>query len=244
MPASEHRQRALDAYLSLMREQPDLFRERAGRPIVRDRRTLEAYLRAHDNTVIGVVGETAYAYFLNDLVEARLSDGGVHRYPYQRLVNKACLGGGVGVVVLATIETPSLGTPGDIVLVQQERHATGRVETELPRGFGQPGRAGQAHALAELQEETGYLGTRARPLGSLRVDTGIAGEAVAFFHVPVTGRTAARPELEEAITGVRLVSRHQLWTEIRAGELQDGFTVQGLALYELALRSGSGADDS
>jgi ADP-ribose pyrophosphatase len=228
---TQHQQHALDAYDALMMRQPSLFAGRHARPIVRDHEVLAAYAGEH-GVVLGVAVETPYVYFINDLVESQTADGGVHRHPYLRVVSRRQLEGGVNVVVLATIEEPSLGRNGDIVLVQQERHATGKSELELPRGFGEHGLSGEANALRELIEETGYVGDHAHLLGSTCPDSGLTDGIVSFYHVPIVRRTAPSPEVGESIARVHLATRSEVWEDIRSGVIRDGFTVQALALYE------------
>jgi len=55
---------------------------------------------------------------------------------------------------------------------------------------------------------------------------------VSFYHVPVKRRLAARPEVEEAISAVKLASPEKVWSEVKSGSIRDSFTIQGLALYE------------
>lgn len=237
---TEHQRQALDAYGTLMAEQPALFGGRGRRPIVRDREALTAYAREH-GVVLGVVADTPYIYFIVDLVESRSLVGRVSRHPYLRVVPRGQLEGGVNVVVLATLDDPSLGRSGDIVLVEQDRHALGTREIELPRGFGERMLSGEASALRELQEETGYIGDSAHLLGRTYTDSGLTDGIVSFYHVPVVRRASARPELEEAIERVHLATKDQLWEGIRSGRIRDGFTLQALALFESRSRPSAGA---
>ncbi|MGQ0649809.1 MAG: NUDIX hydrolase, partial [Gemmatimonadaceae bacterium] len=193
------------------------------------------YMAAHD-VVLGVAADTPYVVFIVDLVESRRPDGGVHRHPYLRVVSRVQIEGGTNVVVLATIDDASLGALGDVVLVVQERHALGTSETELPRGFGTPGLSGEANALRELEEETGYVGDSARFLGKTCTDSGLTDATVSFYHVPVTRRTGSSHEAAEAITGVRLAPRTEVLRLIRSGVIRDAFTLQALALYEIVGR--------
>jgi ADP-ribose pyrophosphatase len=227
-----HQSQALDAYEALMVKHPGLFRDRIIRPIEKDRALLEAYAAEHD-VVLGVAADTPSVIFIVDLVISRRADGGVLRHPYLRVVSRAQLAGGFGVVVLATIENPLLGPQGSIVLVEQERHALGARVTELPRGFGEAGISGEANALRELEEETGYIGDHARFLGSTAVDSGLTDSKVSFYHVRVMRSTSRRPEVSEAITGVRLATREELLKHVHSGEISDSFTLQALALYEI-----------
>jgi ADP-ribose pyrophosphatase len=228
---TDHQRQALTAYETLAVTHPDLFTRRAARPIVRDRKLLEAYA-AENNVVLGVSAQTDHALFIVDLVESRNGDGSTLRYPYLRVVLRGQLEKAVGVVVLATIADPSLGNLGDVVLVEQERHALGTRELELPRGFGEPGMSGAQNAFRELREETGYVGEEAQFLGTTYPDSGISGAYVSFYHVPVVRLEAPQREITEAIRGVSLLSVSQVWEKIRRGEVRDGFPVQALALHE------------
>jgi ADP-ribose pyrophosphatase len=228
---TEHQRQALDAYQALIIERPGLFADRTARPIVRDPKVLAAYAAEH-NVVLGVAADTPYVLFIVDLVESGLPDGGMRRHPYLRVVSRGQLDGGVNVVVLATIENSSLGTLGSIVLVDQERHALGTCETELPRGFGERGLSGEANALRELEAETGYVGAHAYLLGTTTTDSGLTDAMVSFYHVPVVRSAMRRPETEEAIRSVHLATREQVWKGILSGSIRDSFTLQALALYE------------
>jgi ADP-ribose pyrophosphatase len=228
---TEHQRQALDAYVSLMASHPQLFAGRQARPIVRDPETLARYVAEH-RTVLGVSADTPYVMFIVDLVESRMPDGRASRHPYLRVVSRTQLNGAVNVVVIATLADPSLGRLNDIVLLEQERHALGTRELELPRGFGEPGLTGEENALRELEEETGYVGEKAHFLGSMCPDSGLTDELVSFYHVPVVRRVASKREISEAIHGICLASRDQIWLKIRSAEMRDGFTLQALALYE------------
>ncbi len=179
--------------------------------------------------MLGVAAETPHAYFIVDLVETHGPDGKPVRYPYLRLIYRKQLEGAVNTVVLGTIANPELGPVDSVVMLRQERHATGLFHLELPRGFGELNLSGEQNALKELREESGYTGDGARLLGMTYTDTGVMDAKVAFYHVPVTGKLEAVPELEEAIEEVQIISVAELWAKIHAGEVSDSFTVQALA---------------
>jgi ADP-ribose pyrophosphatase len=224
---------ALDNYYQLLDNYPDLFSGRDQRPIVRETATLEAFAAEHQ-VVLGVACETPYLWLINDLVQSSAPSGATVLHPYLRLIAPPQLMSiqGPGVVVLATVEASEGGSGEKIVLVEQERHATGRRELELPRGFGEPGIPPEEQALRELRQETGYRGTEATCLGTTLTDSGSSDSAASFFHVRVTAATAAEPEAYEAIIRHLLMSRDELWARIDSGEVHDAFTVQALALYE------------
>jgi ADP-ribose pyrophosphatase len=229
---TEHQLHALNAYCALAIERPSLFAGRLLRPIVKDRELLAAYA-ADNKVVLGVAAETPYVLFVVDLVESRLPDGGIHRHPYLRVVSLAQLRGGVNVVILATIENPSLGPTGSIVLVDQERHALGTSQTEIPRGFGEAGVSGEVNALRELEDETGFVGDHAYLLGNTATDSGLTDSSISFYHVPIVRSVPRQTEVGEAITRVHLATPQELWNLIRSGVVRDSFTLQALAFFEM-----------
>jgi ADP-ribose pyrophosphatase len=233
---SEHQRYALDRYGQLLAEHPDLFTGRNRRPIVRDRSTLDAYAADHD-VVLGVTAETPYLWMINDLVQSRQDSGTPIAHPYLRIIAPPQTPDVPGVVILATIQNRAAEPDELIILVEQERHATGRLELELPRGFGDPATAPGDHALVELRQETGYVGQHAEHLGTTLTDSGTTNRSVSFFHVPVTGRENAAPESHEAVVRVVSIPRSHLWLRIESGAVRDAFTVQALAFYERHLLS-------
>lgn len=222
---TDHQRIALDRYAELQARHPELFRNRVLRAIITDRATMEAYALEHQ-AVLGVAAETPYFLFVSDLVQP------AHGAPfvYSRLIHCGQLGGGTNVAVLATIANPALGELGDIVLVEQERHATGQMETAIPRGFGRPGETGVDSALNELLQETGYIGSDAEFLGETFIDSGAGDARVSFYRVRVRARAEATPEPGEAIRSVKLMSPAALCSAVRSLEAADSFTVQALAL--------------
>ena len=232
---SGHQRDALAGYCHLLESHPGLFSGRERRPIVRDPEIIASYAKKH-HVVLGVVASTPYLWLINDLVQSKDPTGGILLHPYLRIIpppqTDPRLPPPVGSVVLATIPSSSAGASELIVLVEQERHSTGRLELELPRGFAEPETPAADQALAELRQETGYLGEQAHLLGTTVSDSGTSDRAVSFFHVAVTGQEAEARETSEAITRTVLLTRTELWKRIESGEVRDAFTVQALGLYE------------
>lgn len=228
---SERQREALAHYYRLLADHPELFSGRLRRPIIREPAALEAYAAEHQ-AILGVACETPYLWLINDLVRSQTSSGTTLLHPYLRLIAPPGAIVAPGVVVLATIQAPETSSGERVVLVEQERHATGTVELELPRGFGDPGISAAAQALRELRQETGYIGTEANHLGTTLTDSGSTDRSVSFFHVPVTSRAAEEPEAQEAILRTVLLTADELWNSIDSGAVHDGFTVQALGLYD------------
>jgi len=214
-----------------MLDYPLLFVPRVQRPIVKDFGVLESYARQR-GTVLGVAATTPYVHFVVDLVSTNSANGTIHYYPYLRVIPIGQLRGGTNVVIIAVIQNDALGKIGDVLLLEQERHATGSNELELPRGFAEAGLSGEENALKELQEETGYVGQQAYLLGNTYTDSGLTNARVFFYYIPVTSQSSPNSTPEEAINKVSLRSMDELWKQIDAGQIRDGFTLQALALYE------------
>src|ERR1700732_1738399 len=105
MPLTDHQKQALDDYEALIAEHPRLVTDRPIRPVITDRALLEKYA-AEKNVVLGVSTNNPYVLFVNDLVESTLADGSKRIHPYLRILPRAQLTGGAGVVVVGTIENP------------------------------------------------------------------------------------------------------------------------------------------
>lgn len=233
---TEHQRRSLDRYFGLMKSHPELFPGRPRRPIVLEPVILRKFAQEH-NTALGVLVETPYLWLVNDLVQGQDSSGAPFYYTYLRIIAPPGQGGRAGVVALATIPRGNAQETESIVLVEQERHATGNLELELPRGFADPKEPAELHVLEELKTETGYYGEQAQHLGTTLTDSGTSDRAVSFFHVPVTGHVPEAPELHEVIYRTVLLTREELWSRIFSGAVRDAFTVQALALYEARLEN-------
>lgn len=97
---------------------------------------------------------------------------------------------------------------GRLVVVDQYRHAIGRVMAELPAGNCAAGEDPAAAALRELAEETGYrplAGTAPEPLGTLWPEPArVRGTATGFLVQVDPVPAAAAPDHDEDLA-VRLV---------------------------------------
>ncbi|MBR0953985.1 NUDIX hydrolase [Bradyrhizobium canariense] len=219
----------IEAYLDVLAKYPQLFEPRRYRRLVLDRARLENYAREH-GVALGLTFSNDYVLVLVDLVE--VGEGRttiVH--PYFRVVSRGQLLGGHNVVVVATIADPKLGNVGDIVMVEQERHAIGRLMLELPRGFAEPGIGLEANALKELEEETGYVGVEPRLIGSIFTDTGLMDNEVHIVHASVMGRREWLPEMREVITRTLLMPADAIWSKILSGEIKDSYTLEAIGIW-------------
>ena len=239
-----HRADAITAYLNLVEQYPELFVPREYRPLILDRDEIVAIAaerlqrRGEAAVVIGLAARTPWHIFLTDLI--RLPDGTVTTY--DRLVPTSLLTDSIGVAVVA-MARDFQGEIG-LVLVRQERHATGRDHWEIPRGFGEARLKPAELAIEELEGETGFTGVVVQRLATMHTNSGQTAERVHYILVEAQSLANNRPDPSEAILGARVWSRGELWEAIEAGDVTDAFTLNGLALLERYLfeRNHGGAE--
>ena len=122
-----------------------------------------------------------------------------------------------------------------IVLIRNQRYTIGQVLVELPAGTLERNEIPMNAAGRELQEETGYLAARLRPMGSLFPSPGILTEKMYLFAAYDLEKTRQSLEADEDIQ-----VQFQKWDEvlqmIEAGEIQDAKTVAAVLMYDRFLR--------
>ena len=117
------------------------------------------------------------------------------------------------------VNVVAISASGDMLLVEQYRHAVGRTMLEIPAGHVDPREDPEAAAHRELLEETGYGGGTWHALGALHpAASRFTNQVHAFLAVGVT--RLARP-VEEESENLRL---HEIpWPQfadgLRAGRL-------------------------
>lgn len=123
---------------------------------------------------------------------------------------------------------------GEIVLVQQYRHAIGRHAWELPAGSLKPGEDIARAAVRECHEETGLIPGNIRPAGAFFPTPGYCDEEMHFFIA--TGLRTPGPdddpahqdEDEDIVAQPFAVARVRAM--IASGEIIDLKTVAGVSL--------------
>jgi ADP-ribose pyrophosphatase len=160
---------------------------------------------------IGLVHEDQYSAVLRDAV--RFVDAG-ELGTYLRYLSKPL--GVPGVVVLPVHR-------GKLVLLRHFRHATRAWHLEFPRGFGEAGAPAEENARRELLEEIGGVARRLEPVGQVQVDTALIPSPARLFFAELE-RYASAAE-GEGIGAVLELSVAEFEERVRAGEIDDGFTL-------------------
>ncbi|MBM3819167.1 MAG: NUDIX hydrolase [Acidimicrobiia bacterium] len=120
---------------------------------------------------------------------------------------------------------------GEIILVQQYRHAIGRWVWELPAGSLKRNEDPDEAAVRECHEEIGLVPGRVERLGALYPTPGYCDEEMIFYRAsglraPVDGESA-QPDEDEDLEP-QPFSIEQIRSMISAGEIIDMKTVAAL----------------
>jgi len=161
---------------------------------------------------IGIVLEDPYITVIRDLI--RFPSG--NENGYIRLINRADLRGGQGVVVLPILNNK-------FQLIYRFRHATRCWHYEAPRGYGEPNVTAEQQAHDEINEEIGGRINKLIDLGDFHNNTGIEGNNVKLFLAYLS--SIGEPQIEEGITKIIPFSLLELEKKIADSSITDGFTI-------------------
>ena len=144
------------------------------------------------------------------------------QYPDGKLHEVEVVGHAGAVVIIAQPE------PGQVVLVHQYRHATGRSLWEIPAGTMEAGENPATTAARELAEETGYRAKRLRKVWTAYSAPGFCEELLHFFIAEdLTPGETSFDEGEDIET--RVFAVHEAWEMVKRNELPDAKTQIALA---------------
>ncbi len=153
------------------------------------------------------------------------------RTPSGRMVEREVVthGGAVGIIPLTD--------KGDIIMVNQYRHAVAANLKEIPAGKLDPGETPAECAARELIEETGFAAGRLAHLTTFFTTPGYSNE---IFHLFVADKlTPQSSELtEEEIESIESLSLSEAVRQIEVGIIKDGKTVAAVGLAKIWLESG------
>ena len=125
-----------------------------------------------------------------------------------------------------------------ILLIRNKRYAIQQILLELPAGTLERGESPMNCAGRELQEETGYLASRMKPIVNFYSSPGIMTERMYAFAAFGLKKTSPVLEAGEEIE-VFSVDFADAVSMIRDGQIQDGKTIATLLTYERFFAPGS-----
>jgi ADP-ribose pyrophosphatase len=112
-----------------------------------------------------------------------------------------------------------LTAAGEVVMVRQFRHGSMRIELEIPGGIVDPGEEPAEAAIRECLEETGYLATSVRPLGSVNPNPAMHPHRLHGFVAESVSKVAAIQNSDTEQTEVVLVPVTELPERLIGGEI-------------------------
>jgi ADP-ribose pyrophosphatase len=120
---------------------------------------------------------------------------------------------------------------GRLVMVNQFRYGTNEFSWEIPGGVIDAGEDPVVAGLRELQEETGYVGTGARLLGSVNPNPAIMNNRCHLVLVEnVVLATAQAWDPDEEIE-VATVPVEEVYAWAQAGKITHSLVLNGLLLF-------------
>jgi len=199
-------------YLSLMEERPESFINNGKLTIVTDWETVHSF-EQRTGLTIGVCYESKYRLMVVDLVYEKEGE----YFAYERLLPAVTPG--------AVVCIPQQGD--NLILLRQYRHALRSEQYAFPRGFAEPGIAGEDNACKELLEELGCHAKSVIHLGTVIADSGLSGEAVDIYLCQID--TYKQQEGHEGILDALSLPLPQLQRMIANGEITDSYTLSAIS---------------
>jgi 8-oxo-dGTP pyrophosphatase MutT (NUDIX family) len=125
------------------------------------------------------------------------------------------------VVIMAICEN-SIG------FVKTFRYPIGEWQWALPRGFGHSANVLES-AARELEEELGCTSIAFTEFGASTPDSGILAQRVHYVQAEVSQMEGVGTDSLE-VASIKWISMEDLWSDLGAGKIQDGFTLSAVAL--------------
>lgn len=130
-----------------------------------------------------------------------------------------------GAVALVVVDND-----GKLILVNQYRHAAGKVLLEIPAGTREPNEDPEVCAVRETQEETGYRPRKVERLGGFYSAPGFCTE---FLHCYLLTdlEEAREPGDEDENIEVERLTLDEAIAAIWSGRISDAKSICGILMY-------------
>ena len=124
---------------------------------------------------------------------------------------------------------------GMVTLVRQHRAAIGQCTWEIPAGkLDSPSEDPFSAAKRELEEETGLQASEWKKLTTIYTTPGFCNERISIYLATGLTQLSAHPD-EDEFLGLTRMPLAEAVSLCMAGEFQDGKTVIGLLMAQMAL---------
>ncbi|MCP3965741.1 MAG: NUDIX hydrolase [Lentisphaerae bacterium] len=135
------------------------------------------------------------------------------------------------------INVVAITTENEIILIEQYRHGSDRIELEIPGGGLDPADPDPVFGGArELMEETGYQGEDGRIIGQVCPNPAIQGNTC-YTVLFENCKKISEPQMEETESiNTVLLPLDQLDHLIDSGKIRHGLVLNALSFYERSLR--------
>lgn len=201
-------------YIELVNKRPGLFVNN-GMITIELNEDIVSDFEIKSGKKVGVVYESPYSMMIVDLVYNNPNE----YYLYERLIPHSDKN---GVVIIPVHE-------GKIVLLNQYRHALRDYQISLPRGYGEDGIISVDNVSKELDEEIGAKATNITFLGTINANSGSSGGFAEVYSCEID--TYVQKHGYEGIDSVIELTTDELKDYIRAGKINDGFTLSAMCYY-------------
>lgn len=203
------------SYCALTEERPEQFRPLQDLMIEKNIDKICSF-EIETNKTIGVIYESKYNILIVDLVY----DKSGNYFCYERILPATV----APAVVAITYHK------GSFVLLNQARHSTRDYQYSFPRGYGEPGFSSEENVKKEVKEELGAEVIYSKYLGKVIADSGLSGNRVDVHFCEIGDINIT--EGYEGIVNCISVNRDELNRLISNGNINDGFTLAAITLYD------------
>jgi len=202
-----------EQYQALVQNRPEAFVDTGSIHIVTDPALVEAFQEKSGQT-IGVVYSSPYHLMVVDLVCVQAGS----YFAYERVLPAVQRG---AVVIVPQYQD-------DFLLLKQYRHALRDYQYAFPRGFGEAGVSAAENVRKEIKEELSAQASNVRFLGTCVADSGLCGDKVSVYFCNIESFSVNKDY--EGISNIIKLSKKEMPQWIKAGKLNDGFTLSAYSL--------------